>query len=306
MSRPRRSRSCRSPGRGAANHDDGGQFVRAAYNNEGYVILGYQASDRSVGDPWMLLEIGMTIRDKTPDYRLTRAAISLETPDGKTIPLPTAPEQREGNPRRFSTGECPARFHQLLSAGGEPAVRPPFLSRTGVSLAAIRRDGAHQRPRLCRSSLFSYRRRYQVRPALAQREVPEQPRARALPDSDQGRRAAPLEELQEHREAGRGRVQTEEVSTLGLRRLTVGGLCLALAAPLRSRDIMSSDEKIQRSSLPSVYLAKRQLEVKSQSLNYQKIAQGGRHLREPARTSGSIVNASSLSRGLDDHTLSSQ
>jgi hypothetical protein len=76
-----------------------GKFVRAAYNNEGYVILGYQASDRSVGEDWMLLEVGMTVRDKVPDYRMTRAAFSLDTPDGKTIPLPTAIEQREGNPR---------------------------------------------------------------------------------------------------------------------------------------------------------------------------------------------------------------
>ncbi len=60
------------------------------------MILGYQASNRSVGDEWMLLEVGMTVLDNTPDYRLTREAISLETPDGKTIPLPTATEQREG------------------------------------------------------------------------------------------------------------------------------------------------------------------------------------------------------------------
>ena len=72
------------------------QFVRAAYNNEGYVILGYQVSNRSVGDPWMLLEVGMTVREK-PDYRLTRDAISLETPDGKTIPLPSISEHRAGN-----------------------------------------------------------------------------------------------------------------------------------------------------------------------------------------------------------------
>jgi hypothetical protein len=71
-----------------------GKFVRAAYNNEGYVILGYQASNRSIGDEWMLLEVGMTVREKTPDYRLTRDAISLETPDGKTIPLPSVTEQR--------------------------------------------------------------------------------------------------------------------------------------------------------------------------------------------------------------------
>ena len=68
-----------------------------AYNNEAYVILGYQATNRSVGDEWMLLEVGMTVLDNTPDYKLTRAAISLETPDGKTIPLPPIAEQRAGN-----------------------------------------------------------------------------------------------------------------------------------------------------------------------------------------------------------------
>jgi len=76
-----------------------GKFVRAAYNNEGYVILGYQASNRSIGEEWMLLEVGMTVFDNTPDYTLKREAISLETPDGKTIPLATVSEQREGNPQ---------------------------------------------------------------------------------------------------------------------------------------------------------------------------------------------------------------
>ncbi len=74
-----------------------GKFVRAAYNNEGYVILGYQSSNRSVGEPWILLEVGIALRDNVPDYKITRAAISLETPDRKTIPLPSATEQRAGN-----------------------------------------------------------------------------------------------------------------------------------------------------------------------------------------------------------------
>ena len=73
-----------------------GKFVRASYNNEGYVILGYQASNRSVGEEWMLLEVGITLREGVHDYRLTRDAISLDTPDGKTIPLPSISEQRGG------------------------------------------------------------------------------------------------------------------------------------------------------------------------------------------------------------------
>ena len=74
-----------------------GKFVRAAYNNEGYVILGYQPANRSVGEEWMLLEVGMTVLDRTPAYRLKREVLSLETPDGKTHPLPSISEHRAAN-----------------------------------------------------------------------------------------------------------------------------------------------------------------------------------------------------------------
>jgi hypothetical protein len=76
-----------------------GNFVRVAYNSEGYVILGYQVANRSIGEEWMLLDVGMTLLGKTPDYTLTRAALSLERPDGKTVPLPTVAEHREGDTR---------------------------------------------------------------------------------------------------------------------------------------------------------------------------------------------------------------
>ena len=82
-----------------------GKFVRAAYNNEGYVIIGYQLVNRSLGEDWMLLEFGATVLDNTPDYRLKRDALSLETPDGKTIPLPTISEQREGDTRALQNRE---------------------------------------------------------------------------------------------------------------------------------------------------------------------------------------------------------
>ena len=76
-----------------------GNFVRVAYNNEAYVILGYQVANRSIGDEWMMLDVGMTVFDRTPDYTLTREALSLETPDGKTIPLATVAEHRKANTR---------------------------------------------------------------------------------------------------------------------------------------------------------------------------------------------------------------
>jgi hypothetical protein len=73
------------------------KFVRAAYNNEGYVIIGYQATNRSVGEDWMLLEVGMTARDNVEAFKITRDSLSLETPDGKTLPLPSISEHRAAN-----------------------------------------------------------------------------------------------------------------------------------------------------------------------------------------------------------------
>jgi hypothetical protein len=72
-----------------------GAFVRAAYNNEGYAILGYEPANRAVGQPWMLLMVGITVRDGVKDFELVRDALSLETPDGKTIPMATQSEYQK-------------------------------------------------------------------------------------------------------------------------------------------------------------------------------------------------------------------
>jgi hypothetical protein len=45
----------------------------------------------------MLLEVGITVRDNTPDYTLKREALSLDTPDSKTLPLPSVTEHRAAN-----------------------------------------------------------------------------------------------------------------------------------------------------------------------------------------------------------------
>ena len=74
-----------------------GRYVRAAYNNEGYAILGYQLANLSIGEKWMLIEFGVALRDGVKDYDLTREALSLETPDGKTIPLASMEEYRKVN-----------------------------------------------------------------------------------------------------------------------------------------------------------------------------------------------------------------
>ena len=72
-----------------------GEFIRVAYNNEGYVVLGYRFANMSVGEEWMLLEVGSTVRDGKPAYKLKRDAISLDTPDGQKLPLATNTEYRQ-------------------------------------------------------------------------------------------------------------------------------------------------------------------------------------------------------------------
>jgi hypothetical protein len=71
-----------------------GNWVRAAYNNEGYAIIGYQVAQRSIGQQWVLLEFGTTVRDGVPAYKLKRDALSLTTPDNKTVPLASTEEYR--------------------------------------------------------------------------------------------------------------------------------------------------------------------------------------------------------------------
>ena len=82
-----------------------GTFVRAAYNNEGYVILGYQLANRSIGEEWLLLEVGMTVLDRTPNYTIRPADFSLTIPGGQSIPLPSVEEYRKADTRALKNRE---------------------------------------------------------------------------------------------------------------------------------------------------------------------------------------------------------
>ena len=111
------------------------------------MILGYQASNRSIGEEWMLLEVGMTVLEGTKDYRLTRDAISLDTPDGKTIPLPSVTEQRQGNPsaiqqrakvQRDSINYFPSSAHRACALLFFPDLGSRALPYDDVDLSSDR------------------------------------------------------------------------------------------------------------------------------------------------------------------------
>lgn len=80
-----------------------GKFVRAAYNNEAYVIIGYQVANRSIGDPWMMLDLGTSLLGNTPEYKMTRAALSVDTPSGANVKLATVEEYRKANLRALES-----------------------------------------------------------------------------------------------------------------------------------------------------------------------------------------------------------
>jgi hypothetical protein len=82
-----------------------GAYVRAAYNNEGYAIIGYRLANMSVGEEWLLLEFGTTVRDGVPSYTMKRDALSLETPDGKKIPMASNEEYRKVDLRAMQNRE---------------------------------------------------------------------------------------------------------------------------------------------------------------------------------------------------------
>jgi hypothetical protein len=79
-----------------------GEFVRMAYNSEGYAVVGYRMVQVEVGNPWALLAVGVTLRDGVKDYTMPRDAFSLQTPDGKTIPLPTQQEYAKADVRALN------------------------------------------------------------------------------------------------------------------------------------------------------------------------------------------------------------
>ena len=69
-----------------------GQFVRIAYNAEGWVTLGYRMANDSQGKDWLMLEIGMSLRKPTKPQMITRDSVSIKLPDGTSVPLATQQE----------------------------------------------------------------------------------------------------------------------------------------------------------------------------------------------------------------------
>jgi hypothetical protein len=124
-----------------------GKFVRAAYNNEGYVIIGYQVANRSIGDDHLMLDLGTTVRARVPAYKLTRDKLELTLPDGKNVPLMTMEEYRKVNlsaveararVQRDSIDYFPPEAHEACRIGFFAQPNSPAMSWSEVELSSRR------------------------------------------------------------------------------------------------------------------------------------------------------------------------
>ena len=160
----------------------------------------------------MLLEVGTTVRDGVPDYRLTRDAVSLETPDGKTIPLASIEEYRKANLRALQNREKVQRDSiNYFPPSASRACRIGFFSE--LNHRAMAWDEVElSYTRGCVGRLF-----FQVPGGITYGQhwlnVKFEKSLVRVPFRilTEGRREAAVEELQGHPQAGRGRVQAEEV-----------------------------------------------------------------------------------------------
>lgn len=124
-----------------------GQFVRVATNDEGWVVLGYRIANESVGEEWMLLEVGMTVQRGSKEQQIERDDVALVTADGKTIPLATQEEYMKATLQaldaradmvRDSIDYFPAGVSQPCRIGffGDASRRVGSLAHDQVSLSS--------------------------------------------------------------------------------------------------------------------------------------------------------------------------
>jgi hypothetical protein len=76
-----------------------GEFVRMAYNSEGFATLGYRTANNSVDEEWMLLELGLSLVNPTDDQPFKRGQLSVQLPDGSTIGMARQEEYNKANLR---------------------------------------------------------------------------------------------------------------------------------------------------------------------------------------------------------------
>ena len=130
-----------------------GTYVRVAYNDEGWVTLGFRLANESVGDDWMLLQVGMTVQGKREKFMLHRDNIELVIPGPKVVSLAAQKEFGDAgslvalNNRAEVTSDninyfpADARQGCRISFFTAPMAGAPRISRDQVELSYTRACG---------------------------------------------------------------------------------------------------------------------------------------------------------------------
>jgi hypothetical protein len=72
-----------------------GTYVRVAENEEGWVVLGYKIANESVGNEYMLIDLGMTVQKGQKGQKITRDQVKLVTPDKTVLDMLTQPQYED-------------------------------------------------------------------------------------------------------------------------------------------------------------------------------------------------------------------
>jgi len=119
-----------------------GQFTRIAYNNEGWVTLGYRTANDSQGQEWLMLEVGVTVRKPTKNQTLTRESFTITLPDESILPMATVEEYRKANSLRAlnTRGNTVRDPINYFPVGANRAVAMLFFTDPTQKVGAIAYD----------------------------------------------------------------------------------------------------------------------------------------------------------------------
>jgi len=118
-----------------------GELVRLAYNNEAWITLGYRTANNSLGQNWMLLEVGMTVMSAASNQAIGRDAVSLTTPGGETIPLASQESFTKGNLRSLDARANTVRDSiNYFPAGHRGGCRIGFFTDVSKSMRGMAWD----------------------------------------------------------------------------------------------------------------------------------------------------------------------
>ena len=126
--------------------------------DEGWVVLGYGTANDSVKEEWMLLNVGMTVQQGVKGQKITRDQITLVTPEGQGISLPSNEEYSKARASLAGMTERDNMMHESIDyfpPGADRACRIGFFSDPTKPIQDLAYDEVDLNPqRACIGRLY--------------------------------------------------------------------------------------------------------------------------------------------------------